>query len=54
MIGVAPVMQKLFSMIRKISANDFPVLISGASGTGKEMVAHAIHELGARRDKPSW
>ena len=52
MIGVAPVMQNLFSMIRKISANDYPVLISGESGTGKEMVAHAIHELGARRDNP--
>ena len=49
MIGVAPVMQKLFAVIRKISANDYPVLISGQSGTGKEMVAHAIHELSPRR-----
>ena len=50
MIGVAPVMQKLFAMIRKISTNDYPVLICGESGTGKEMVAHAIHELSPRRD----
>ena len=49
MIGVAPVMQDMFSMVRKISANDYPVLISGESGTGKEMVAHAIHELSPRR-----
>ena len=52
MIGVAPVMQDMFSMIRKISANDYPVLISGESGTGKEMVAHAIHELSPRRNNP--
>ena len=52
MIGVAPVMQKLFSMVRKISASDYPVLISGESGTGKEMVAHAIHELSPRRNHP--
>ena len=52
MIGVAPVMQNLFTMIRKISANDYPVLISGESGTGKEMVAHAIHELGPRCTNP--
>ena len=52
MIGVAPIMQKLFSMVRKISANNYPVLISGESGTGKEMVAHAIHELSPRRNDP--
>ena len=52
MIGVAPVMQTLFSKIRKTSSNDYPVLITGESGTGKEMVAHAIHELGPRRDQP--
>ena len=52
MIGVAPVMQNLFAMIRKISANDYPVLISGKSGTGKEMVAHAIHKLGPRCTNP--
>ncbi len=52
MIGVAPVMQNLFSVIRKMSANDYPVLISGESGTGKEMVAHAIHELSPRRNNP--
>ena len=52
MIGVAPVMQKLFAMVRKISANDYPVLISGESGTGKEMVAHAIRELSPRCKNP--
>ena len=52
MIGVAPVMQNLFAMIRKISANDYPVLISGESGTGKEMVAHAIQKMSTRRTNP--
>ena len=52
MIGVAPVMQNLFSLVKKISANDYPVLITGESGTGKEMVANAIHELSPRRNNP--
>jgi two-component system NtrC family response regulator len=52
MIGISSVMQKIFGLIRKISANDYPVLITGASGTGKEVAAHAIHELSPRSDKP--
>ena len=52
MIGVAPVMQDLFSKIRKISAYDYPVLINGESGTGKEMVAYAIHKLSPRCKNP--
>ena len=50
MIGVAPAMQQLFSLIRKVSANNYPVLITGESGTGKEMVAHAIHDLSPRNN----
>jgi len=49
---VSPAMQKLFTLIRKVSCNDYPVLVSGESGTGKEMVAHAIHELSSRSSKP--
>jgi two-component system NtrC family response regulator len=52
MIGISPAMQNLFSLVRKISANDFSVLIAGLSGTGKEMVAHAIHELSPRHSRP--
>jgi two-component system NtrC family response regulator len=52
MLGVSPPMQKLFTLIRKVSGNDYPVLVSGESGTGKEMVAHAIHDLSARSSKP--
>ncbi len=51
MLGVSPAMQKLFSSIRKVSRTAYPVLITGASGTGKEMVAHAIHQLSPRSKK---
>ncbi|MBC2714547.1 MAG: PEP-CTERM-box response regulator transcription factor [Desulfobacteraceae bacterium] len=51
-IGVSPVMHKVFSLIRKVSETDYPVLATGESGTGKEMVAHAIHTLSARCHKP--
>ncbi len=38
--------------INKIAATDFNVLVKGESGSGKETIAWAIHELNARRDKP--
>ena len=52
MLGVSPEMQALFGNIRKVSASNYPVLISGASGTGKEMVAHAVHALSPRAQNP--
>ncbi len=52
MIGISEAMTKVFSTIRKISATNYPVLITGDSGTGKEMAAHAIHELSPRSNKP--
>jgi len=51
-IGNAPVMQKLFTVIERLAGTDVPVLIQGESGTGKELVARAIHEEGARAGKP--
>ena len=51
-IGVSPVMHKVFSLIKKVSETDYPILVTGASGTGKEMVAHAIHSLSSRSQKP--
>jgi two-component system NtrC family response regulator len=51
-IGVSAIMQKIFSFISKVSSNDYPVLITGPSGTGKEVAAHAIHELSTRASKP--
>ncbi len=48
MIGISEAMTKVFSTLRKVSSTAYPVLITGDSGTGKEMAAHAIHELSNR------
>ena len=48
MQGVSSVMQRLFEQIRRAGATDYPVLITGASGTGKEMAARAVHALSGR------
>jgi len=52
LIGRSPAMQKVFTMIQKISSTTSNVLITGESGTGKELVARAIHNLSQRRDRP--
>jgi two-component system NtrC family response regulator len=44
MIGTCKPMRDVFCLIRKVAITDVPVLITGASGTGKEMVARAIHQ----------
>lgn len=49
-IGNTAEMQKVFNIINKLSKVDTPVLIRGASGTGKELVARAIHANSARKD----
>ena len=52
MIGVCSAMRQVFHLIRKVATADVPVLITGASGTGKEMVARAIHERSQREKGP--
>ena len=49
-IGRGPAMQQLFDVLPEIAASDSTVLIEGASGTGKELFARAIHDLSPRRD----
>lgn len=49
-IGQNQQMQKVFSVIHRLSKVDTPVLIRGASGTGKELVARAIHFNSARKE----
>ncbi|MBI4965852.1 MAG: sigma-54-dependent Fis family transcriptional regulator [Desulfomonile tiedjei] len=48
MVGASPKMQKIFDTIRLISNTDVTVLITGESGTGKDMAAKAIHRLSQR------
>ena len=51
-IGRSPLMMNLFRIMPQVAESDSSVLISGASGTGKELFARAIHHLSRRRDKP--
>ena len=49
MLGSSEVMEELYSRIRKVATSSAPVLITGENGTGKELVARAIHNLSRRR-----
>jgi two-component system response regulator HydG len=49
MIGRAPAMQELFALIRRLAPHVRTALISGETGTGKELVARALHQLGPRK-----
>jgi DNA-binding NtrC family response regulator len=51
-VGRSEAMQAVFETIKKVAATDGTVLISGKSGTGKELVARAIHFNSKRRDGP--
>jgi PAS domain S-box-containing protein len=51
-IGKSPVMQKIFELLPLVAASDSTVLVCGASGTGKELIARTIHALGPRRKGP--
>ncbi len=48
MIGRSTVMHQIYRQIRQAAATDIPVLLSGETGTGKELAAQAIHELSSR------
>lgn len=52
LIGQAPAMQEVFRAIGRLSQSQITVLITGASGAGKELVAHALHKHSPRADKP--
>jgi DNA-binding NtrC family response regulator len=51
MIGRGPVMQELFGMIRRLAPHVRTALITGETGTGKELVARALHKTGPRRER---
>ncbi|MDS4039841.1 MAG: nitrogen regulation protein NR(I) [Candidatus Competibacter sp.] len=51
-IGEAPAMQEVFRAIGRLSRSNITVLITGESGSGKELVARALHRHSPRADKP--
>jgi len=52
LVGASKKMQELFRLVEMVAPSTASVLITGASGTGKELVARTIHELSPRRTKP--
>lgn len=52
MIGAHKSMRRLFQQIERIAPTEGPVLVLGESGSGKELVASALHALSPRREKP--
>ena len=51
MIGRGPAMQDVFGLVRRLAPHASTVLVTGETGTGKELVARALHRLGPRSDK---
>jgi two-component system response regulator HydG len=51
-IGPSPRMQEIFELLTLVAASDANVLLLGETGTGKEIIAHAIHNNSRRRDGP--
>lgn len=52
LIGRSPAMQHIYRLMARLMNTDLTVLITGKSGTGKELVARALHEYGHRRNGP--
>ena len=51
-IGQSPAMEKIFELIPEVAASDASVLITGETGTGKELVAKAVHAKSKRKSNP--
>jgi two-component system NtrC family response regulator len=52
MLGASPQMQAVFAFVRKVATTSVPVLVLGENGTGKEMVAQALHRRSQQRSGP--
>ncbi len=51
-VGRAPAMLRLFDLLERVSASDATILLQGETGTGKEVLARAVHEASPRRSGP--
>ncbi len=51
-LGKSPVMRQVLDVLERVAPSDVPVLIEGESGTGKDLVARAIHAMSRRAAKP--
>jgi DNA-binding NtrC family response regulator len=51
-IGESPAMQQVFDIVHQVAPTRATVLITGETGTGKELIAHAIHNLSPRKKAP--
>ncbi|MGI9427587.1 MAG: sigma-54 interaction domain-containing protein [Bythopirellula sp.] len=51
-IGDGPAMQMVYRVTRQVAGSQASVLLLGETGTGKELIAHAIHDLSQRRARP--
>ncbi len=52
LVGKTPAMQALYRLVAKVMNTDLPVLLTGESGTGKSLIARAIHDFSDRRTLP--
>jgi two-component system, NtrC family, response regulator AtoC len=52
LVGSCPPMQKVYDLISRVARTDAGILLTGETGTGKEVVAQTIHELSRRKKKP--
>jgi len=52
LVGESESIRKVFTLIQRVAPTDATVLVVGENGTGKELIAHAIHEAGRRRAGP--
>lgn len=52
LVGRTPVMQALYRLVARVMNTDLPVLVTGESGTGKSLIARAIHDFSDRRTLP--
>jgi len=52
MVGASPAMQSIYKLIERVGGSDVTILINGQSGSGKELVARAVHSTSMRRAAP--